>query len=162
MILCKHCGVELEDAAPFCPLCRHPLESRPGTAQTRAAEGIRDFAPPVLAHSNTKRHLRSWVLELLSLLAVTGVIIVLVADLAFSGSLTWSRYPLIAIATVMVAAGAFLVGLELLLHSYLDQRWFISWSAVAVACMLPPLLLMLYLRGWFLARQLELRKLLHM
>lgn len=63
---------------------------------------------------------------------------------------------------VMLAAGAFSVALELLLHRYLDQRWFIRWSAVVVASMVPVLGLMLYLRGWFRARRSELRKLLHM
>ena len=258
MTLCPNCGVEVEDSQRRCPLCRVPLHA--GTAPSHAAptapqlprgeasrnELSRDELPrddlsrderesPAARH-----HVRGWVLELSTLLASTSAIVVLAIDFGFSGSITWSRYPLASMALlwlstvlillsaqrvwiylpaqilaanlflflldrfasgsawfwplalpltlllavllaavlaivhrlrpsplgtvviVMLAAGAFTVGLELLLHRYLDQRWFIRWSAVAVAGMLPVLLLMLYLRGWFHARRSELRKLLHM
>ena len=56
----------------------------------------------------------------------------------------------------------FVVGLELLLNRYLENRWFVSWSLVAFVCMLPLVLLLLYLRRWLRARQGEIRKLLHL
>jgi len=233
MNLCKHCGVEVEDDARYCPLCRNPL--RPGL-EGEAWEA----APPSPRGKETKRRLRAWLVEFLSLVAVTGAIVVFAVDFASGRSLTWGRYPLVSIAflwlsailvifcshrawiylpaqvvvadlflftldrftpgpawflplalplmfllatilaltltlvrrmglspfatvvTVMLAAGVFVVGLELLLRSYLDQRWFVSWSAVAFACMVPLLLLLLYLRRWLRAREVEIRKLLHL
>ncbi len=66
------------------------------------------------------------------------------------------------IAVTMVAAGVFVAGLELLLNRHLDDRWIVSWSLVAFLCMLPLILLLLYLRRWLGARQGEIRKLLHL
>jgi hypothetical protein len=231
--LCKHCEVEVEESARYCPLCRNPLQA------VLEAENAGP-APPVPNPRETGRHVRRWILEVLSLLAVTGAFVVLAADIAPDLLLSWARYPLVSIAFVwvsvvlavfcshrawiyipaqvaaaclflfvldrftpgptwflplampvtllmgailtlaiivvrtaglsavatvaaaMVAAGLFVVGLELLLNSYLDHRWFVSWSAVAFVCVLPLVLLLLYLRRWLRARQGEIRKLLHL
>ena len=54
--------------------------------------------------------------------------------------------------TAILAAGLFVVGLELLLNRYRDHRWFVSWSAVAFVCALPLVALLLYLRRWLKRR----------
>jgi hypothetical protein len=233
MTLCKHCDVVVEEDARYCPLCRNPIhpgtgeeESEPEAPSRRPYEGVRPM--------------RRWLLEIFSLLAVTGSLVVLAADFAPDMSLSWAGYPLAGIAflwlstvlamfcssrtsiylpaeiattclflfvldrltpgppwflplalpltllvgtvlamtltvvrklrlspfaataAAMVAAGVFVLGLELLLNSYRDQRWFVSWSAVAFVCMLPLVLLLLYLRSWLRARRGEIRKLLHL
>jgi hypothetical protein len=197
-------------------------------------------SPPPRNPRETSQHVRRWIHEVFSLLAVTGAFVVFVADFAPDLSLSWARYPLASIAfawlsvvlamfcsrrawvyipaqvattclfffaldafapeptwffplampvtvlmgailalmvigvrkaglspvatiaAALVAAGVFVVGLELLLNSYLDHRWFVSWSAVAFVCMLPLVVLLLYLRRWLRARQGEIRKLLHL
>ena len=53
------------------------------------------------------------------------------------------------------------VGLELFLNRDFGHRWFVSWSAVALACLLPIVALRLDLRKWLRRRQTENRKLLH-
>jgi hypothetical protein len=233
MKLCVHCEVEVEEDSPYCPLCRNPLQA------VLEEEKMKPASPP---HNprETSRHVRRWILEVLSVLAVTGALVVFAADFATDLSLSWALYPLASIAFVwlsvvlamfcshrawiyiptqvataclfffaldrftpeptwflplampmtvlmgailaltvivvrkaglspvatiaaaLVAAGVFVVGLELLLNSYLDHRWFISWSAVAFVCMLPLVFLLLYLRRWLRARQEEIRKLLHL
>lgn len=233
MNLCHHCGVEVETDVRHCPLCRAPL--RPDI------DGG-DGEPTPLLHSpeEADRRIRRWLLEVISLLAMTGAVVVFAADFISGMSLTWARYPLASIAflwlsavwltlwscrvwlylpaeivttglylyvldrltpglawfvplalpvtlltgvvlalslaiirrlrlspfttiaTAVLAAGVFAVGLELLLNRYLDQRWFVSWSAVALVCTLPLVLLLLYLRKWFRLRRAEIQKLLHM
>jgi hypothetical protein len=70
--------------------------------------------------------------------------------------------PLAAVATVLLAAGVFLVGLDLFLNRYMAHRWSVGWSAVVFACLLPMIALLLFLRVWFGRRRAELRKLLHL
>jgi len=231
--LCKHCEVEVEEGARYCPLCRNPLHpEREG--ETKEPE------PPPRSPGRMNRHIRRWFLEILTLLAVTGASVVVVADLASGMSVTWSRYPLAGIAfgwfsavllmfcadrawifmpaqvgaacaflfaldrftlglawflpvalpvtlllavilalmlvlvrkaklspfatlaACLVAAGVFVVGFELILNSFHHHRWFVSWSAVAFVCMLPLVLMLLYLRKWIGAREGEIRKLLHL
>lgn len=232
MSLCRHCGVEVEDDAHWCPLCCEPLQ--PGTEGGKA-----EPAPPSRGPQEASRRIRRWVLEVLTLLGVTGAIVVFAADFATGMSLSWAHYPLAAIAylllssallilcsrrawlylplqivatclflfildrftpgptwflplalpvtlligtilaltltivrrlalspfatiaAALLASGLFVVGLELLLNSYFDRRWFVSWSAVAFVCMLPLVSLLLYLRKWLRQRQAEIRKLLH-
>jgi hypothetical protein len=72
-----------------------------------------------------------------------------------------NRSPFPTIATELMAAAVFVVGLELLLNKHLTDRWFVSWSAVTFACTLPLVLLLLYMRKRFKPMQAEIRKLLH-
>jgi hypothetical protein len=221
MSLCQHCGVEVEDDARYCPLCRHPLQ--PGT------EG-EPHEPPPPPVPKPVGSMRRWLLEFMSLLAVTAAIVVFAADFAFGMSLTWARYPLAAIAfvwlatvllirvslasevaavslflfaldgftqgsswffpvalpltllagtilaltlaivrmldlspfsiiaTAVMGAAVFVVGLEMILNNHLAHRWFVSWSAAAFACTLPVVLLLFYLRRRFRPMQAEIRK----
>ena len=232
MSLCKYCGVEVEEDARCCPLCRNPLQPGMEVGQPRPE-------PSPTSPQEAPRGLRRWLLEIFSLLAAMGAIVVFAADFASGMSLSWAHNPLasiaflwlavavlilgsgriwlilpaevaavslflfaldgfsqgrdwflplafpvtllagttlaltlalvrtldlspfVAIATAMSAAAVFVVGLELLLNRYLAGHWFVSWSAMAFACTLPLLLLLLYLRRRFKPRQAEIRKLLH-
>ncbi len=232
MNICKHCGVEAENGARYCPLCRHSLQ--PG------GEGeMAEPAPPVRDHREASRRIHRWLLEILSLFSLTAAFVVFAADFADDMSITWARYPLLSIlflwcsavllilfsrrtwmvlpaevvaaglflfvldrftpgptwflplafpvtllfgallaftlvivrkrrlspfaviAAALLAGGVFVVGLELLLNRYFVQRGFVSWSAVAFACILPLVALLLYLRSWLRRRQTEIRKLFH-
>jgi hypothetical protein len=233
MILCSHCGVEVEDGLQRCPLCRRSLE--PGLDHEESPP-----APPRRDVQATNRRLHRWLLEVVSLFALTSILVVFAADLATGFDITWSRYPLTSIgftwlsavllilwvhrtwiflpaeivttglflfildrftpgttwflplafpltvligtalaltlvvvrkrrlspfaniATVLLACGVFVMGLELLLNRYADGLWQLSWSAVVFASLLPIVALLLYLRRWLGQRQQELRKLLHL
>lgn len=233
MKLCKHCEVEVEQGMHYCPLCRNPLQ--PGVA-----DEVRETTSPFVDAREATRHVRRWILEILSLLAVTGAVVIFAADFAPDLRLTWGRYALAAIAfawlsailgmycshrawvylpaevagaclflfaldrfapgpswflplalpvtlligttlaltltvvrkagltavgsvgVALLAAGVSTVGLELLINRYRDDRWFISWSAVAFLCLLPLVSLLLYLQRWLRTRQGEIRKIFHL
>jgi len=233
MNLCRHCEVEVEEDARYCPLCRKPLQPGVEDEERESGEASRD-------PQEANRRIHRWVAEILSIVAVTSGLVAFTADFVPDMSLSWSRYPLSSIAfswlsvvlltafarrawvylpaeiaatclflfaldrftagpawflplalpmtlligtilvvalaigrkaglspfakiaAVMLAAGTFVVGLELLLNRFRDHHWFVSWSAVVFACMLPPALMLLYLRKWLRARQGEIRKLLHL
>jgi hypothetical protein len=231
--LCKHCGVEVESDADYCPLCRRPLRGE--------GEKVEEVSlQPAVVPREANQLISRWLLEIISILALAGAIVVAAADFAFGRSLTWARYvlasiaflwlsgvflivflrrwfvyllaetaalslflwlldrltpgpawfpplalpvtllagvmlvltlatgrkrersPLMAVAIAMLAAGLFLVGLELILNGYLYNRFFVSWSVVALACVLPSVLLLLHLRRWFRKRESEIRRLFHL
>lgn len=90
MSLCRRCGVEVEDDLRWCPLCRDPL-------QAGAAGEPRGPAPSARDPRQADRRIRRWLLEVVSLLAVTGALVVFAADFASGLSLSWARYPLASI-----------------------------------------------------------------
>lgn len=237
MILCPHCGVEVDDAAAPCPLCQQPLS--PDAVSSRGAADDHGTAAAVRP-LEVRRRVRRWLSELLAVMAVVVSVVVLVIDLATGNGLEWARYPLAgiwflwllavvplflpgrpaailvvesaaiaamlavldrftsgpswflplalpttmlaaatlgatiafsrrpsrspfaAIAAALLAAGVFVVGLELLLDRFHGGRAHLGWSLIALGSLLPLVLLLLYLRTWYRHRQAELQKLLHL
>jgi phosphate/sulfate permease len=235
MNLCKSCGVEVEPGAKHCPLCGKPLLGNGPEVQPMPT------SPPLAVVPRDANHqIRRWLLEIISVLAVVGAIVVFAADFAYGMSLTWSRIVLaaigflwlsgvflilflrwwflyllaettalclllwlldrltpgtdwfrplalpvtllasallaLAIATAlklgrslldaiviaMLAAGLFLPGLELLLDKYRHEQPGVSWSAVTIACVLPFVLILFWLRRWFRRKEPEIRRLFHL
>jgi hypothetical protein len=70
--------------------------------------------------------------------------------------------PAAALATVLLACGVFLLGLELLVNRYSGVGWTVGWSAVVFACLVPALGLLVFLRAWAGRRRAELRRLFHL
>jgi hypothetical protein len=95
MKTCPHCGVYVEEDHTRCPLCYTPLDGDVEDAP-RAEPG---YEPP-------DAHPRFWLLEVLSLLAAVGAIVVFAADFAFGFALTWSPVPLVSIAFAWVVLGS--------------------------------------------------------
>ncbi len=233
MTLCRRCGVEVEDSALCCPLCREPLRAGSTKDETR-------IVSPGPDTRKTGGRVHRWLLEIFSLFALTTALVVFAADFATDASVSWSWYPVFsiaflwvssvllvfcsrrvwvflpaeiaavglflfgldrftpgtpwfvplavpltlltgtvlalvmafvrkrrrspfaAIAMVLLASGVFAVGLDLFLNRYLGQRWSVGWSAVVFACLLPVIVLLLFLRSWLGRRQAELRKVFHL
>ncbi len=114
MNLCRHCGVELEPDARFCPLCQHPLS---GTAEGERLESLpcatlpselQESAPPPSTRPPTpmppatKRRVHRYLLEIYSLLAVTAALVVFAVDFSSGLSLTWAWYPLTSLVFLWV------------------------------------------------------------
>jgi hypothetical protein len=96
MRTCSKCAVEVEEGIERCPLCGTPLrEGLPGLA-TEAGEG----SEPEVSESSVRR----WLWEVISLLALTAAGILIAIDLASGFDVTWSRYPLSAIAFLWICA----------------------------------------------------------
>ncbi len=101
---------------------------------------------------------RDWFLPLaLPLILLAGAVLALTLGVVRIGRL--SLFSTIAVA--LLAASVLAVGLDLLLNRFFAGRLFVGWSVIALACTLPPVLILFYLRKRLRARQAEIRKVLH-
>jgi len=105
MPVCRNCGVQIDEGLARCPLCQallleREVGKREGAPTPPAAGGVSGGRPAPL----TRRRL--W--EILSLFAGTGAAVVLVADFAYSRTVTWARYPLLSISFLWAAASLLL------------------------------------------------------
>lgn len=89
MPICKNCGVEIEAAHSFCPLCGAPIGNK-AIKQEEEVMVKPSFEKPAVLHP--------WFFELFSFFLLASAIIVFAVDFAYGISLTWSRIPLISIA----------------------------------------------------------------
>ena len=124
-----------------CPLCGTPLrEGLPGLP-SEAKEGIE----PEVSESSVRR----WLWEVISLLALTAAAILLAIDLASGFDVTWSLYPLSAIAFLWICATSVIA---------LAKRplALIAALAAAVVAFLLVLELITGGRSWFLPLALPL------
>jgi hypothetical protein len=76
--ICGECGVRYEDGLDECPLCARKPPAPPG-----------DAGP----EKNSSRHFR----EVITFTAFSAGLIAFITDLAYSGSLSWSRIPLLSL-----------------------------------------------------------------
>lgn len=66
------------------------------------------------------------------------------------------------VALALVAAGLLLLTVEAALHWFLTDRVFVSWSLLAFACLLPPVLLLFYVQHRLRGSGPEIRKRFHL
>jgi len=105
MPVCRNCGVQLDEGSARFPLCQASLLE--GEVEKREDSTVPEAAGRVSrGHSAPLTRLRLW--EIVSLFAGAGAAAVLVADFAYSMSVTWSRYPLVSIAFLWAAASLLL------------------------------------------------------
>ncbi len=139
MRTCTTCGVEVEEGIERCPLCGTRLTE--GPSGPPAAEDKERLSPlePAVPESSVRR----WLWEVISLLAVTAAGILFAIDLANGFDVTWSRYPLSAIAFLWVCATSAIA---------LAKRPLALCAALAAAVLAFLLVLELFTTGrpWFL------------
>jgi hypothetical protein len=109
MPICRNCGVVIEEGLERCPLCLTQLER-----VTEQGEGT--SPPPGEARSPVEiskplTPLRLW--EIVSLFAGSSAVVAFVADFVYSMTVTWARYPLVAIIFLWTAGS-----LLILFHKY--------------------------------------------
>ncbi len=89
MIICKECGVELEDKMRACPLCDTPV-SNDGSEPFILKKSRESDKPEA-----KKKYLLSQILwQITAILLLSGIAATLVINLAIQGKITWSVYPI--------------------------------------------------------------------
>jgi uncharacterized membrane protein len=96
MRTCSTCAVEVEEGVERCPLCGTPLDERVPRPLAQGKEAIE----PEVSESSARR----WLWEVITLLALTAAAILIAIDLASGFDVTWSLYPLSAIAFLWICA----------------------------------------------------------
>jgi hypothetical protein len=99
MRTCTACGVEVEEGIERCPLCGTRLTEGPPGPPAEEKERLSQPEPAVPESS-----VRRWLWEVISLLAVTAAGILFAIDLGNGFDVTWSLYPLSAIAFLWICA----------------------------------------------------------
>lgn len=88
MIICKECGVALEDNMQVCPLCDTPV-SNDGTPST-FKKNVERKNP-----DTRKQYLLSQILwQIAAILLLSGIVATLTINLVIQGEITWSVYPI--------------------------------------------------------------------
>ena len=97
MITCQYCGVELEENMNYCPLCGQPVEKEKAPAPGPVTVRTREDQPgrySRLSQLNTAQK-RKLIWEVTSIVLLSGILGVILLNLIFQQSLTWSVYPLV-------------------------------------------------------------------
>ncbi len=113
MKICPVCRIEIASDTDHCPLCGTDLGSgarRPEPARVEETAPEPPLPGPRKAPRGPGRGPRLWIWEAETLVAFAGIVVVLAADLAADLSVTWSVYPITAIAWgwLSITAGFFL------------------------------------------------------
>src|SRR6056297_2475975 len=97
MSKCTHCGVELEANMNFCPLCGHPVEkeSTPVHEPVHISGGAAPQKRYISMGQLNRPQKRKVMWEVLSLIVLSGIVGVVLLNLIFNQSITWSIYPLV-------------------------------------------------------------------
>jgi hypothetical protein len=125
MTFCKECGVELEDHMQNCPLCGTSVLS--GSKEPRSDNSKQRNAPDV-----KKKHLLSQVLlQITSILLLSGIAATLFINVAMEGKITWSVYPT-SICLIILCY----VALIFLWHTQTAFQLFGSWILAVVVLLI--------------------------
>ncbi len=89
MIICKECGVALEDKMKACPLCDTPVSNDGSEPFTLKKSRERDKPEA------GKKYLLSQILwQITAILLLSGIAATSIINLAIQGKITWSVYPI--------------------------------------------------------------------
>jgi hypothetical protein len=92
MIICRTCGVELDEDMGKCPLCNrltvNTLDKPNMQIENDASVG------PIKSQIHDKNLMQHVLWQIASVLLISGIISTVIIDLSFNGRITWSIYPL--------------------------------------------------------------------
>ena len=89
MVICKECGVQLEDDMEVCPLCDTPVADD-GMHKTTVPLSYKKITPT----SSGKNLLQQILWQITAVLLLSGIIATLIINVSIQGGITWSVYPI--------------------------------------------------------------------
>jgi hypothetical protein len=98
MIICKHCGVELESDMLFCPLCKNQVKMDDLTSPVD--QEIHGFIKKSEPETRAERTQRRFIWELISIILVLIIIVASLLNYILNREISWSEYP-IAICLIL-------------------------------------------------------------
>jgi hypothetical protein len=99
MLLCRECGVQIEEHVAACPLCSTPVGAPP-----LRSSSIDE--PHPMAPGSGGGHVRRVIWEIFSLVLATAAAVVVAADFALSRAVTWSVIPLLSVGFLWLTGSA--------------------------------------------------------
>jgi len=101
MPYCSKCGVEVEESAATCPLCRAPIQHFDGdAAREESSTYPQHIIDPDDAYRLSRAERRRMGVELLTLVAGLATAALLLVDMFPDGALGWSLYAIGSVAVV--------------------------------------------------------------
>jgi uncharacterized protein DUF6320 len=112
MKLCHNCGVEIEDQIARCPLCGASLlddgsDGESGPCSDSDPDG--DSAESAEFHAAERRGARFWLWEMFTIVIIATAIIVAATDFGYGFDLSWSIFPLTALAFIWIVVTSVIV-----------------------------------------------------
>ena len=101
-MICRNCGVELEDDMMACPLCREPVNGNtPTNSQvsygTQSFQGYREMSKPQ----------KKFTWEIISIILLSAAVATFVVNFIINRSVTWSEYPVAICLTIFCYVSLF-------------------------------------------------------
>lgn len=98
-MICRNCGVELEDSIRACPLCGEPtIDERPGTSSPSFTYGER--YPSSLTPVQMSQPQKKFTWEIVSIILLSGAMATFVVDFIINRRIIWSEYPVAICLTI--------------------------------------------------------------
>ncbi|MGC1240730.1 MAG: hypothetical protein WA874_04035 [Chryseosolibacter sp.] len=88
MVVCRTCGVELDEGIAICPLCETVVNG-----EVRKGIGVGQAKEKTKRKSVEKYALQRMLWQITAVLLLSGILGTLIIDLSVQGSVTWSVYP---------------------------------------------------------------------
>ena len=118
MIICRNCGVELEENANFCSLCGEPVLNKNGTEPDNLLFG--EYNKKVLSDYQklTLNQRRKVFLEIAAMIIFAGMFITFTINIIGNQNVTWSKY--------VITVGLILF-VNIVLVSFLRKKLFLMF-----------------------------------
>ncbi len=100
-MICKNCGVELEDEMLICPLCGTPVNGNAPAIQI-SAYGMQSFG-----HKQMSKPQKKFVWEIVSIILLSAAIAAFVVDFIINRHIAWSEYPVAICLTIFCYVSMF-------------------------------------------------------
>lgn len=110
MVVCRNCGVELEESISNCPLCGEAVKGNENTAAGGQAFGRRlvpAAEPAYQRRTEMSGPQKKFTWEIISIILLSGSIATFVVDFIINRSITWSEYPVAISLTIFAYISLF-------------------------------------------------------